>query len=266
MVSWEIKTVQRYKCSSKTAVIHVEDNSKPHGIVIYTDDSVTGDQSGLLGFTVKQDGRTVQGESSAWRVMTFSLTMEVETVKHAEQWLASHSDTKIVQWICCKRWDLGWAALTGTQPCRLFGFKSHWGSTALVIHSEWMGRQTGKHSKHDIWFSAWQGRWCSRGLMNSVNRDRPERHSFNRLTERGVEKRSGDILPSEVGNNLCSTRQALALFRGRPREDCWETGRSAYGPFRALQCHLEEKLKLKLNCHARFWENERAATYGIQRE
>ena len=56
-----------------------------------------------------------------------------------------------------------------------------------------------------------------------------------------------DIPPSKVENDLCSTRQILALFRGQPWGDCWETGRSAYGPLRALWCHLELKLKLKLS-------------------
>ena len=50
-----------------------------------------------------------------------------------------------------------------------------------------------------------------------------------------------------VGIDLCLTRQTLALFRGQPWGDCWETGRSVYGPFRALLFHLEQKLKLKLN-------------------
>ena len=58
-------------------------------------------------------------------------------------------------------------------------------------------------------------------------------------------KEAADIPPSKAENDLCSTRQILALFRGQPWGDCWETGRSAYGPFRALRCHLELKLKLK---------------------
>ena len=63
-------------------------------------------------------------------------------------------------------------------------------------------------------------------------------------------KEAADIPPSKAENDLCSTRQILALFRGQPWGDCWETGRSAYGPFRALRCHLE--LKLKLN-----WKKKR---------
>ena len=60
----------------------VEANSKPHDIVIYTDGSVTKDRSGR-GFTVKQGGRTVHEDSGSHKVMTSSLTMEVEAVTHA---------------------------------------------------------------------------------------------------------------------------------------------------------------------------------------
>ena len=42
----------------------VEANSKPYDIVIYTDGSVTRDQSGW-GFTVKQGGRIVHEDSGA---------------------------------------------------------------------------------------------------------------------------------------------------------------------------------------------------------
>ena len=72
----------------------VEANSKPHDIVIYTDGSVTRDRSGWE-FTVKQGGRTVHEDSGAHRVTTSSLTMEVETVTHAIQWLASQRHAQI---------------------------------------------------------------------------------------------------------------------------------------------------------------------------
>ena len=58
------------------------------------DGSVTRDRSGW-GFTVKQDGRTVHEDSGAHRVTTSSLTMEVEAVTHAIQWLASQRDARI---------------------------------------------------------------------------------------------------------------------------------------------------------------------------
>ena len=38
-------------------------------------------------------------------------------------------------------------------------------------------------------------------------------------------KEAADIPPSKAENDLCSTRQILALFRGQPWGDCWETGR-----------------------------------------
>ena len=72
----------------------VEANSKPHDIVIYTDGSVTRDRSGWE-FKVKQGGRTVHEDSGAHRVTTSSLTMEVEAVTHAIQWLASQRDAQI---------------------------------------------------------------------------------------------------------------------------------------------------------------------------
>ena len=74
--------------------MRVESNSKPHDIVIYTDGSVTRDRSGWE-FTVKQGGRTVHEDSGAHRVTTSSLTMEVETVTHAIQWLASQRHAQI---------------------------------------------------------------------------------------------------------------------------------------------------------------------------
>ena len=65
----------------------VEANGKPHDIVIYKDGSVTRGRSGW-GFSVKRGGRTVHEDSGAHRVMTSSLTMEVEAVTHAILWPA----------------------------------------------------------------------------------------------------------------------------------------------------------------------------------
>ena len=61
---------------------------------MYTDVSVTRDWPGW-GFTVKQGGRIVHGDNGAHRVMTSNLTMEVEAVTHAIQWLASQRDARI---------------------------------------------------------------------------------------------------------------------------------------------------------------------------
>ena len=64
----------------------IEANSKPLGIVIYMNGSVTRDRSGL-GITVKQGGRTEHEDSGANKVTTSSVTMEVEAVTHAILWL-----------------------------------------------------------------------------------------------------------------------------------------------------------------------------------
>ena len=77
-------------------------------------------------------------DSGAHRVMTSSLTMEVEAVTHALQWLSSQHDAQIKHAIILtdsmnllQRWCLEWAAPTGTQPCTVFGYKDFCGSTAL---------------------------------------------------------------------------------------------------------------------------------------
>ena len=54
-----------------------------------------------------------------------------------------------------------------------------------------------------------------RGLRNFLNTDRPEHYSTDHLKERGWRNEAADISPSEIGNDLCSTRQTLALFRER---------------------------------------------------
>ena len=55
------------------------ENSKLLDLTVYTDGSVTKDQSGW-GFTVKQGATTVHEDSAAYTISTSSLTMEVEAV------------------------------------------------------------------------------------------------------------------------------------------------------------------------------------------
>ena len=108
-------------------------------------------------------------------------------------------------------------------------------------------------STADITFGLQLGRAeVLRGLRNFLNMDRLEHHSTDRLKERGVEKGSGwhSTLGPPRSRMFCvQPGKLLALFRGQPWGDCWETGQSLYGPFRVLQCHLELKLKLKLKPH-----------------
>ena len=85
-----------------------------------------------------------------------------------------------------------------------------------------------------------------RGLRNFLNTDKPEHHSIDRLKERGVEKEewrkeAADIPPSKVENDLY-----WHCFAGNLGETAERRGGAPMWPFRALQCHLELKLKLKL--------------------
>ena len=241
----------------------VEANSKPHDIVIYTDDSVTRDQSGW-GLTVKQGGRTVHEDNGAHRVTTSSLVMEVEAVKHAIQWLVSQCDAQITHAINltdsmnlllkvesrmgCPNGHTAMHSLRLQRLLRIY-FSGHTG----VSGNE---RVDILASISDITSGLQLGRAeVLRGLRNFLNMDRPEHHSIDLQAERGVEKGIGrhpppppphlPLLP-KVENDLSSTRQILALFRGQPWRDCWDTELSAHGPFRALRCHIELKLNLHL--------------------
>ena len=59
----------------------IQENSKPQDLIVYTDGSLTKDQSGW-SFTVKQGVTTVHEDSAAYMVSTSSLTREVEAVTH----------------------------------------------------------------------------------------------------------------------------------------------------------------------------------------
>ena len=65
-----------------------------HYIAIYTDGSVTKDQS-VLGSTVKHCGKTTQEDIGTNNAINFKLTGEVETVICVVQWLVSQVDTKM---------------------------------------------------------------------------------------------------------------------------------------------------------------------------
>ena len=75
----------RYRCD-------VQENSKHQDLTIYTDGSVTKDQSGW-SFAVKQCATTIHEldeDSAASMVSTSSLTMEVGRVTYALCWTASN--------------------------------------------------------------------------------------------------------------------------------------------------------------------------------
>ena len=163
----------------------------------------------------------------------------------------------VLGWTSCKRWSLEWAASTGTQPCTVFGYKDFCGSTALGTPEsvgmngqiDWQAQQI----SHLVCSLA--GQRCSEAWGTFSTRTSQSITALMVWRKEEWKKEAADIPPSKVDNDLCSTRQILALFRGQPWGDCWETGRSANGPFRALRCHLELKLKLKLSDELRSqWE------------
>ena len=71
----------------------IQENSKPQVLIVYTDGSVTKDQSGW-GFTVKQGATTSHEDSAAYEVSTSRLTMETEAVTHALRWISSRGDSQ----------------------------------------------------------------------------------------------------------------------------------------------------------------------------
>ena len=73
----------------------IEENSKPHDLVIYTDGAVEekANKSGW-GYTVKQNGSTIQEDKGAYNITTSSLTMEVEAVSNALRWLATRNEVR----------------------------------------------------------------------------------------------------------------------------------------------------------------------------
>ena len=174
----------------------VKTNSKPHDIMIYTDGSVTTDQSGW-GFIVKHGARTVHEDNGAHRVTTSSLTMEAEADTHAIKGLTSQRDAqfthaiiptdsmnllqKVESGMGCPDWH---KAIHSLRPQRLLWIycPGHAGG------NERADRLT---STADITSGLQLGRVeVFRGLGNFLNMDRPEHHSTDRLKERGMKKES----------------------------------------------------------------------------
>ena len=58
------------KANSEVKLL-IQENSKPQDLIVYTDGSVTKDQSGW-GFTVKQGATTIHEDSAASQVARFS--------------------------------------------------------------------------------------------------------------------------------------------------------------------------------------------------
>ena len=104
-----------------------------------------------------------------------------------------------------------------------------------------------------------------RGLRNFLSTDKPEHHSIDRLKERGVEKGSGRhstlqgrerSVFNQTNIGTVSRATLGRLLRGRAG--------ARMGPFRALRCHLELKLKLKLHSSRFFLQSPHCAANRLQ--
>ena len=177
----------------------VEANSKLYDIVIYTDGSVTRDRSGWR-FTVKQGGRTVHEDSGIHRVTTSSLTMVVEAVTHAIQWLTSQREHRLHMPSFSHSMNLLQKVESGMPP------PPNWKTAMYSLrlqrrlwlycpgHARVSGNERGDGlaSTANITTGLQFGRAeVLRGLRNFLNMDRPEHHSIDRLKERGVKNGSG---------------------------------------------------------------------------
>ena len=170
----------------------MEANSEPHDIVIYTDGSVTRDRCGW-GFIVRQGGRTVHEGSGAHRVTTSSLTMEVEAVTHAIQWLASQRDAQITHIIILTdSMDLLQKVESG-MGCPYSQTSKHSLQLQRLLwiycpgHAGVSGNERADRltSMADISSGLQLGREeVLRGLRNFLNMDRPEHHSIDGLKQK----------------------------------------------------------------------------------
>ena len=72
----------------------VQENRKLQDLIVYTDGSVTKDQS-RWGFAVKQGATIIHEDDSLYHIYvpTSSLIMDVEAVIHALWWIASRDDS-----------------------------------------------------------------------------------------------------------------------------------------------------------------------------
>ena len=117
--------------------------------------------------------------------------------------------------ICCIRWSLEYAALIGTQPCTVFGYKDICRSTVLAMlesvgmngQIDWQAQQI----SHLVCSLAGKGAqrleelvwtWTGQSITTLIAWRKEE-----------WRKEAADIPPSRVRNDLCSTRQTLALLR-----------------------------------------------------
>ena len=206
-----------------------------------------------------QAGWTVHEDSGAHRVTTPCLNMEVEVVTHAIQWLASQRDAQITHAVILtdsmnplEKLESGMSYRdwhTAMQCLRL--------QTLLWIyrpgHAVFCGNERTDRLAitADITSGLYLGEAeVPRGLNNILNMDRQEHDNIDRLREGQVYKKNNknkqtnkqtnpspppppskkaNIVPSEVGNDLCLIRQTWHCLEGHLGETVERRGEGGRG-------------------------------------
>ena len=130
----------------------IQENSKPQDLIVYTDGSLSKDQSGW-SFTVKQGVTTVHEDSAAYMVSTSSLTREVEAVTHTlcpKRWQSDHTchhpdgsnelATKSEKWNGKPRLECQWSTSTfqNSSVCTALDMPK-W--REMIEHIDWQAQQ-----------------------------------------------------------------------------------------------------------------------------
>ena len=232
--SWKSQ-MQKFKYSSKPTASHMNSWSTR------TAQSQGTNLVGVYGWAGRKDCTRKR-----WSLQSHDLQFDHggRAVTHAIQWLASLRDSQITRAITLRdsmkllqkvKSGMGCLDWHTAMPSRRL-HRRLWiycPGHARVRGNEWADRLA---SKAYITSGPQLGEAeVLEGPRNFLKTDRLEHNSMDRLKEREWRKEAADMPTSEVDNDLCSTRQTLALFRGQPCGDCRVTGRSAYG--RTLLCH-----------------------------
>ena len=171
----------------------IQENSKPQDPVVYTDGSVTKDQS-AWGFSVKQGATTIHEDRAAYAVLTSSLTMEVEAVCHALRWIASRGDSQTTHAIILTDsisllQKVVWEARTGM--CQWSHPLSIWMYCPGHAGVKGNDRADTMADKATITSGLLLGRSeLLRSLRDSLWAQSQGHHTVDRLEERGVERGS----------------------------------------------------------------------------
>ena len=129
--TWELRHCMPIMASRQN-VLRVRDQASlsrkqyPQGFIMYTDGSVTKDQSGW-GFTAKQGATTIHEDNESYMVSASSLTIEV--VAHCPRKQQSHhiimSSSTQIQRACWKKVKT-WISRTGWRICQCHPLNLLW--------------------------------------------------------------------------------------------------------------------------------------------